>query len=42
LERGVEITPTSKSYLGDRKEFETDRSIIIEFCEFALDFFESV
>ncbi|TXJ23118.1 MAG: hypothetical protein E6Q24_18975 [Chitinophagaceae bacterium] len=42
LERGVEITPTSKNYLGDRKEFETDRSIIIEFCEFALDFFESV
>lgn len=42
LERGVEITPTSKNYLGDRKEFETDRSIIIEFCDFALDFFESV
>ncbi|PZR26415.1 MAG: hypothetical protein DI535_14185 [Citrobacter freundii] len=42
LERGIEITPTSKNYLGDRKEFETDRSIIIEFCDFALDFFESV
>lgn len=41
LERGIEVTPTSKNYLGDRKEFETDRSIIIEFCDFALDFFES-
>lgn len=29
-------------YLGSRKEFETDKATIIEFCEFAKQFFETV
>lgn len=29
-------------YLGNRKEFETDREIIIEFCKFAVQFFDTV
>lgn len=42
LERGVEVTATSKNYLGSRKEFDLDKDTIIEFCEFALTFFEGV
>jgi len=42
LEDGLEITPTSKNYLGNRKEFDLDKETIIEFCEFALTFFQGV
>lgn len=39
---GKEITPTSSNYLGSRKEFDLDKQVIIEFCKFAVQFFESV
>lgn len=39
---GKEITPESKNYLGSRKEFDLDKEVIIEFCKFATQFFESV
>lgn len=39
---GKEITPESKNYLGSRKEFDLDKDVIIEFCKFATQFFESV
>jgi len=39
---GQEFTPTSKNYLGSRKEFELDREVIIDFCEFATQFFNGV
>lgn len=42
LDNGDEITPTSKNYLGNRKEFDLDKEVIKEFCEFALLFFEGV
>ncbi|NMM50748.1 hypothetical protein [Marinigracilibium pacificum] len=42
LNNGEEITPTSKNYLGSRKEFELDKDVIIEFCRFAVQFFEGV
>jgi hypothetical protein len=42
LEAGEEITPTSKNYLGNRKEFDLDKEVIKEFCEFALLFFQGV
>lgn len=37
-----EIMPTSKNYLGSRKEFDLDKKVIIEFCEFAIKFFDNV
>ena len=42
LKKGEEITPTSRNYLGSRKEFELDKNIIIDFCNFAVKFFENV
>lgn len=39
---GKEITPTSKNYLGGRKEFDLDKDVIIDFCRFAVQFFENV
>lgn len=42
LEEGKEITPTSKNYLGSRKEFELDKKVIIDFCNFAVQFFQNV
>lgn len=39
---GKEITPTSQNYLGSRKEFDLDKEVIIHFCKFAVQFFESV
>lgn len=42
LQEGKEISPTSKNYLGSRKEFDLDKDVIIEFCNFAVQFFESV
>jgi hypothetical protein len=37
-----EISPTSHNYLGNRKEFDLDKDVIIEFCKFAVQFFENV
>ena len=42
LEEGKEITPTSNNDLGSRKEFDLDKQTIIQFCEFAIKFFENV
>ncbi len=42
LKEGKVITPTSKNYLGSRKEFDLDKNIIIDFCNFAIKFFENV
>ena len=42
LEGGKEISPSSKNYLGSRKEFDLDKDMIISFCEFAVKFFENV
>ncbi len=42
LENGEEITPESKNYLGKRKEFNLDKDIIIDFCQFAVKFFDFV
>lgn len=42
LKTGKEITPTSNNYLGSRKEFDLDKQVIIDFCHFAVQFFESV
>ena len=39
---GKEITPTSHNYLGNRKEFDLDKEVIIDFCDFAVQFFENV
>ena len=39
---GKEITPTSHNYLGNRKEFDLDKKVIIDFCDFAVQFFENV
>ncbi len=41
LKQGKEITPTSRNYLGDRKEFALDKNVIIDFCDFAVKFFEN-
>lgn len=40
LKAGMEITPSSTNYLGYRKEFELDKQTIIDFCDFAVTFFE--
>ena len=42
LENAEEITPDSKNYLGKRKEFNLDKDIIIDFCQFAVKFFDFV
>lgn len=42
LQEGREITPDCKNFLGYRREFELDKQTIIEFCEFALTFFQGV
>ena len=39
---GKEISPTSKNYLGNRKEFNLDKEVIVDFCSFAVQFFENV
>lgn len=39
---GESIESGDRKYLGNRKEFELDKEIIIKFCEFAVKFFESV
>lgn len=42
LQEGKEITPSSKNFLGSRKEFDLDKEVIIDFCKFAIQFFEGV
>jgi hypothetical protein len=42
LVEGKEITPTSRNYLGSRKEFDLEKNVIIDFCNFAVQFFEGV
>ena len=42
LRDGIEITPTCRNYLGSRKEFDTDKEKIIEYCKYAVKFFENV
>jgi hypothetical protein len=42
LSEGKEITTTSHNYLGSRKEFGLDKDVIIDFCNFATQFFENV
>lgn len=42
LENGDEITATSRNYLGYRKEFDLDKEVIKDFCDFAVKFFENV
>jgi hypothetical protein len=42
LAKGEEITPESRNYLGNRKEFDLDKDVIIDFCKFAVHFFENV
>lgn len=42
LKDGKEINPESRNYLGSRKEFDLDKEVIIDFCKFAIQFFENV
>jgi hypothetical protein len=42
IRQGKEITPESRNYLGNRKEFELDKDVIIDFCDFAVSFFAEV
>ena len=42
LKAGKCMTPECRNYLGSRKEFELDKQVIIEFCEFAVQFFANV
>jgi len=42
LSEGKEITSTCRNYLGKRKEFDTDKDLIIEYCKYAVKFFENV
>jgi hypothetical protein len=42
LLEGKEITSTCKKFLGKRKEFDTDKDKIIEYCKYAVKFFENV
>lgn len=42
LNDGNEITESSRNYLGNRKEFELNKEVIKEFCDFATKFFEGV
>lgn len=42
LRAGKVISPTTHNYLGNRKEFELDKQTIIDFCKFAVLFFENV
>lgn len=39
---GKEIKESDHKYLGSRKEFDTDKEKIIEYCKYAVKFFENV
>jgi hypothetical protein len=38
MRNGAEITPKCGNYLGNRREFNLDKQIIIDFCDFAVQF----
>jgi len=42
LKEGKEILATTRNYLGSRKEFDLQKEVIIDFCNFAVQFFEGV
>ncbi|MBI4214746.1 hypothetical protein HY546_02015 [archaeon] len=42
LKNRDEIAPSSNNYLGNRREFEFDKRTIIDFCDFAVKYFEAV
>jgi len=42
LREGKEISPSTRNYLGSRQEFDLDKDTIIQFCDFAVKFFENV
>lgn len=42
LQEGKDITPETRNYLGNRKEFDLDKEVIIDFCDFAVQFFQNV
>lgn len=42
LKAGKTISPTSRNYLYQRKEFDLNKNIIIEYCQMAVKFFEGV
>ena len=42
LIKGNEVNPTSQNYLGNREEFDLDKEVIINFCKFAVKFFQGV
>jgi hypothetical protein len=42
LREGKEISPSTRNYLGSRKEFDLDKETIIQFCDFAVKFFDNV
>jgi len=43
LKEGKKISPSCHNYLGNRKEFDNlNKEIIINFCNFAVKFFENV
>lgn len=42
LNEGKEISESTRNYLGNRKEFELNKEVIKEFCDFATKFFEGV
>ena len=42
LKVGKEIKEGDRKYLGSREEFDTDKEKIIEYCTYAVKFFENV
>jgi hypothetical protein len=42
LSDGKEIKSNCKKFLGNRREFDTDSNLIIDYCRYAVKFFEHV
>lgn len=42
LKAGKVVSSDSRNWLGNRKEFSLDKKVIIDFCEFAVKFFDGV
>ncbi|MEH6745822.1 MAG: hypothetical protein V7670_03200 [Maribacter arcticus] len=42
LKDGKEISEKDHKYLGNRNEFDTDSALIVEYCKYAVKFFENV
>jgi hypothetical protein len=42
LKAGKVIKPGNNYMLGSRKEFDTDKALIIDYCKYAVKFFETV